>query len=91
MYHWVGTLLHPVTGKLYCIARDVTLINSRRTAAYYFNWRRAILNATDFSVVSSGLDGVIQKFNREREKLLGYKADDVVGKMTPENFHVGRR
>jgi PAS domain-containing protein len=73
----------PVTGKLYCI--DVTLINSRRTAAYY-QLKLSYLNATDFSVVSSGLDGVIQKFNRESEKLLGYKADDVVGKMTQKFF-----
>jgi PAS domain S-box-containing protein len=79
----------PVTGKLYCIARDVTLINKQKEQLLTTSTDlEAILNATDFSVVSSGLDGVIQKFNRGAEKLLGYKADDVVGKMTPEIFHV---
>ena len=79
----------PVTGNLYCIARDMTLEKEQqeqlRTTTTDL---KAILNATEFSIISSGLDGVINQFNRGAEKLLGYKAEDVVGKITPEIFHV---
>jgi PAS domain S-box-containing protein len=79
----------PVTGNLYCIARDVTLANQQKELLLSTTTDlEAILNANEFSIVSSDLKGVIKQFNRGAEKLLGYKAEDVIGKITPEIFHV---
>lgn len=79
----------PVTGNLYCIARDMTW--EKKQQEKLFNTKtdlQAILNATEFSIISSGLDGVIKQFNYGAEKLLGYKSEEVVGKFTPEIFHL---
>src|SRR5579864_671545 len=47
----------------------------------------AILNNQQISVISTGPDGTIQTFNAGAEALLGYKAEEVVGKVTPEIIH----
>jgi two-component system cell cycle sensor histidine kinase/response regulator CckA len=51
-------------------------------------WQRAILDSADMAIVSIGRDGLVQSFNPEAERLFGYAADEVVGKVTPEVFHV---
>jgi PAS domain S-box-containing protein len=79
----------PLTGKLYCIARDMT--EEKRQQEELFNTSAdlaAILNAAEFSIIAAGIDGVITHFNKGAEKLLGYKAEDVVGKTTCESLHV---
>ena len=79
----------PETGNLYSIARDITLeIEKKEELINISTELSAILNATEFSIVSSGLDGVIKQFNKGAENLLGYKAEDVIGKITPEIFHL---
>ncbi|WP_367754186.1 PAS domain S-box protein [Flavobacterium sp. WC2430] len=79
----------PETGNLYSIARDITLeIEKQEELINISTELSAILNATEFSIISSDLDGVIKQFNRGAEKLLGYKAEDVEGKITPEIFHI---
>ena len=50
----------------------------------------AILNSANYAIVSTDVEGVIRTFNRTAERLLGYKAEDVVGKMTPERIHDAR-
>ncbi|HEV2112520.1 MAG TPA: PAS domain S-box protein [Terriglobales bacterium] len=47
----------------------------------------AILNNQQISVISTGPDGMIQSFNPGAEALLGYKAEEVIGKVTPEIIH----
>ena len=47
----------------------------------------AILNNPQICVVSTGPDGKIQSFNAGAEAMLGYKADEVIGKVTPEIIH----
>jgi len=49
---------------------------------------RAVLDsATGVAIVAIGLDGVITYFSRGAEALLGYQAEEVVGRYTPEIFH----
>lgn len=79
----------PDTGNLYCIARDMTLEYQQKEELVKTSGElSAILNSTDFSIVSSGLDGIIKQFNRGAEKLLGYKSEEVVGKTNPSIFHL---
>ncbi len=49
--------------------------------------RRAVLNsATNIAIIATNNKGVIRVFNTGAENLLGYKAKEVIGKMTPLEF-----
>ncbi len=51
--------------------------------------RVAVLDAaTTVSIIAAGLDGVIHVFNRGAERLLGYAAAEIVGRLDPHVFHV---
>ena len=43
--------------------------------------------ATEYSIIATSPDGVITVFNRGAERLLGYREDEVVGKLTLEVIH----
>lgn len=49
--------------------------------------QQAILNGTDYAIMSTDRDGKIQTFNAGAERLLGYRAEDIVSKGTPLLFH----
>ncbi len=49
--------------------------------------QRAILNAANYSVISADVNGTILTFNHTAERLLGYRAEEVVGKVTPAIIH----
>lgn len=79
----------PVSGNLYCIAREMTFENNQKeTLVKTTNELSAILNSAEFSIIATELDGTIKQFNRGAEILLGYTADEVVGKKTPAFIHV---
>ncbi|MBI3202198.1 MAG: PAS domain S-box protein [Myxococcales bacterium] len=46
-----------------------------------------ILDAANFSIISTEPDGTIRSFNRTAERLLGYSAAEVVGKVSPALIH----
>jgi len=48
---------------------------------------RAILDSANYSIISTDLDGVIRTFNRTSERWLGYRAEEVVGVVTPAIIH----
>ncbi len=47
----------------------------------------AILNSTDFAIIATDANGVIQVFNIGAERMLGYDASDLVNKKAPGEFH----
>ncbi|MFZ5970966.1 MAG: PAS domain S-box protein [Bacteroidota bacterium] len=47
----------------------------------------AILNSTELSVISVTKDGIINSVNPAAEKLLGYTAQELIGKKTPVIIH----
>ncbi|MES2408144.1 MAG: PAS domain S-box protein [Pseudomonadota bacterium] len=49
--------------------------------------RKAILDSANFSIISTDPDGVIQTFNQSAERMLGYAAEELVGKQTPAILH----
>lgn len=50
-------------------------------------WRKAILNSADYSIISTDVEGTIQTFNRAAEKMLGYKASEMIDKASPAILH----
>lgn len=70
------------------ITRD---ISERVAAAAQLNetllLQRAILDGAAYSIISTEPNGTILTFNRAAERLLGYTAEDVVGKTSPAIFH----
>ena len=49
--------------------------------------QQAILDSTSYSIMATSPTGVILTFNRAAEKLLGYRAQEVIGRTTPILFH----
>ncbi|MBK6685192.1 MAG: PAS domain S-box protein [Deltaproteobacteria bacterium] len=49
--------------------------------------QKAVLDATHYSIISSDAEGRILLFNRGAERLLGYRAAEVVGRHSPLLFH----
>ncbi len=55
----------------------------RNTAAM----QKAILNSANYSVISTSTDGTILTFNKMAEELLGYTAEEVIGRSSPAFIH----
>ncbi len=49
--------------------------------------QRAILEGASYAIISTSPDGIIRTFNQAAERMLGYGASEVVGRVTPEIFH----
>ena len=49
--------------------------------------QQAILNGADYSIIYTDLEGTIQKINAAAERMLGYSADEMIGKMNPIAVH----
>ncbi|HVZ45711.1 MAG TPA: ATP-binding protein [Ramlibacter sp.] len=48
---------------------------------------RAILTSASFSIIATDEKGVVQLFNRGAERMLGYRAFEVVDRLTPSDLH----
>jgi PAS domain S-box-containing protein len=49
--------------------------------------QRAILDYAGHAIISTTVDGMITSFNRAAERMLGYRVEEVVGRVTPAAFH----
>ncbi|MBD2504512.1 PAS domain S-box protein [Anabaena azotica FACHB-119] len=49
--------------------------------------QQAIVNSANYTIISATQDGIIQTFNATAQRWLGYTADEVIGKTTPEIIH----
>ena len=52
---------------------------------------QVVLDATsEVVIIETDLNHIIRKFNKGAENLLGYAAEEVVGKVTPQVFHIAQ-
>lgn len=49
--------------------------------------QQAILNSANYAIISTEINGKIALFNTAAERLLGYKAEELLGVATPAIFH----
>ena len=49
--------------------------------------QQAILNSANYLIVSTDAEGVVRTFNAAAERMLGYAAEEVIGRVTPVLFH----
>ncbi|MDO9118608.1 MAG: PAS domain S-box protein [Nitrospira sp.] len=50
-------------------------------------FQKAMLDNAGHAIISTAPDGIIRLFNPAAESLLGYRADELIGKQTPAVFH----
>lgn len=50
-------------------------------------WQEALLSYANCAVIATTPSGVIQTFNPAAERMLGYKAEEMINKMTPAIIH----
>jgi diguanylate cyclase (GGDEF)-like protein/PAS domain S-box-containing protein len=68
---------------------DVTdLQNARQDAANMRQRLQAVVDASDeVAVIATDVDGVVNLFNTGAQKLLGYRPEEVIGRVNPGLFH----
>ena len=49
--------------------------------------QNAILTSASFSIIATDEKGIIQLFNAGAERMLGYRADEVVNRISPSDIH----
>ena len=49
--------------------------------------QQAIFDGANYSIISTEIDGTIRSFNQAASRMLGYRAEEVIGQHTPEIFH----
>ncbi len=68
---------------------DVTNEKLNETKLYQaLELQTTIFDNSGYLMISTDKHGVIQQFNKEAEKLLGYKSEELVNIHTPEIFHL---
>lgn len=70
------------------IARDITERRANEDQLRRLTiFQQTILNSAAYSIISTTPDGAISGFNPASERLLGYSADEVIGKLPPALWH----
>jgi diguanylate cyclase (GGDEF)-like protein/PAS domain S-box-containing protein len=76
-----------VTGGMLLIYDTTALKQAQAAAGEATSLWRAILDSTNYTMIATTLEGVIREFNAAAERMLGYSAGEVVGKVNPGIFH----
>jgi PAS domain S-box-containing protein len=75
-------------GRFVAVVRDVTERKQiEEEMKIRSNWQKAVLDYAGYAIIATTPDGVIQTFNCAAERMLGYRAEEVIGKMTPAVIH----
>jgi len=85
----------PVDGglsELHVLGRQVnemldTLARRQRELSDLTRFQRVILDQAAYAIIATDAAGIITSFNRTAERMLGYQADELIGRQTPGVFH----
>ena len=74
-------------GKQYFVAPHEELLEVKAQLNESIYFKDLLLNSSSHIIISTDISGTILTFNKMGEDLLGYSAEDVIGKVTPSLFH----
>lgn len=63
------------------------LVRSEERVRSINRFQQALLDSARFTIIACDDQGIIKIFNKSAERMLGYSADEVIGKVTPGIFH----
>jgi PAS domain S-box-containing protein len=90
VYRWISWRATPdlEAGLIHFIARDVTeQKEAEQELREITELQSAILEGAEYGILTTTPDGTLTLFNEGAEKMLGYTAEEVVGKHSPGIFH----
>ncbi|MBL9205963.1 MAG: PAS domain S-box protein [Opitutaceae bacterium] len=67
--------------------RTAELAEAQAEVAAVNRLQRAVLDGTNFAIIATNPDGLIEVFNQGAENLLGYRKQELIGRSTPRMFH----
>jgi len=93
--YWVDIVIAPVMGERDAIDRYISMsidITSKKMAVAELNRVNEVLEnvlraATRVAIIAADVNGIIQLFNSGAERMLGYSAQETIGKFSPLAFH----
>lgn len=68
-------------------ATERALVDSSARLQDSLRFQHALVDSAAYGIIASNATGTITEFNRTAEDMLGYKAEDVVGKMSLDRFY----
>lgn len=91
--HVVKTPVYDATGNLVGIQGIFSDVTEKKRAEIELQQTRARLQAvldaaTQVSIIASDVNGIIDVFNAGAERMLGYTAEEMVGRQTPQIIHL---
>jgi|GEM_PF-1049517 len=60
---------------------------AERTIVQALSFQQALLNCAPYGIIATDEEGVIRSFNAAAENMLGYTANELIGRATPGVFH----
>lgn len=76
------------TARTYATIAQICIQSQFESFAAKEHLEHILSAASAVSIIAISIDGLITTFNSGAERMLGYRADDVVGKETPALFHM---
>ncbi|WP_027249442.1 PAS domain S-box protein [Planktothrix agardhii] len=93
-YYWVYSTIVPFVNQedrpfqYLSIMLDITERKLAEAKLLELNqFQQAILDGANYAIISTDINGIIQVWNRAAENLLGYQAEEIIGKKTPAIIH----
>jgi len=91
-FRYLETVFNPVLrgGEVTGVAifiHDITARKNLEESIKRLNaGQKAIIDGGNYSIISVGLDGLVTSFNKGSEVILGYRADEIIGKFGPHDL-----
>ena len=83
----LGTLARQVVSRIQLRRQNFALQQTEEKLRAMSGLQRAILDSAAHAVIATTPEGIITEFNPAAERMLGYSAEEMVGRMTPGVFH----
>ena len=78
----INTMIHTIKNS------RLTLKQNRDELAKSLDLQKTILDNVGYMLIRTDKNGIIKQINKETEKILGYRSDELVNNYTPELIHL---